>query len=151
MAEVVESGRFEISMEDSLSRWLCWEIPISMVNPLEAVWRCLEVGVTYPGAFQQVASCCSCSQDSEEGGQSAEHALHHAESKAGEWIRVEAVEAVGTVAPAVALLQVLNVLSQGGSFGELALLYFVPRAATVQAANTCVRGNQELSLSYPLS
>eukprot|EP00913_Durusdinium_trenchii_P017612 g16553.t1 len=47
--------------------------------------------------------------EGEEGGNSAELAMSHAESK------------------------VLNVVSQGGSFGELALLYFVPRAATVQA------------------
>lgn len=48
-------------------------------------------------------------EEGEEGGNSAELAMSHAESK------------------------VLNVVSQGGSFGELALLYFVPRAATVQA------------------
>ncbi|CAJ1389289.1 unnamed protein product [Effrenium voratum] len=48
-------------------------------------------------------------QETEEGGTSAEHALTRSDNK------------------------VLNVVSQGGSFGELALLYFVPRAATVQA------------------
>ena len=48
-------------------------------------------------------------EESEEGGHSAESAIHSENSK------------------------VLNVVSQGGSFGELALLYFVPRAATVQA------------------
>lgn len=51
-----------------------------MVNSLEAVWRCLEVGVTYPRCLHAVGFML-CSQDSEEGGQSAEHALHHAESK----------------------------------------------------------------------
>ena len=38
-------------------------------------------------------------------------------------------------------IEVLNVVSQGGSFGELALLYFVPRAATVQA--TALGGSQK--------
>jgi len=47
--------------------------------------------------------------EEEGGGTSAENALLHVETK------------------------VLNVVSQGGSFGELALLYFVPRAATVKA------------------
>ena len=86
MAEVVESGRFEISMEDSLSGLSVTALLGDTQIHGEFTRGRLEV--SGGGYISQVlfnkwhaVGFMLCSQDSEEGGQSAEHALHHAESK----------------------------------------------------------------------
>lgn len=159
IAEVVESGRFEISMEVVWVQTVWWYIARSTEGKfkiqiglpgLEFSMK-LEKPLRLGGSQWPLAANSSIlrqavlkpHQESDENGRSAENALHHAESKARQKSFCMAYPSKfsksfrywlsACAAPSV-MSQVLNVLSQGGSFGELALLYFVPRAATVQVA-----------------